>query len=227
MQQDCLWFLVDLYFLSNFNFSLQAIHWGLRQVLVVADSLCANLNFRPSTKYAGSRINTVMGEESMNDFPYERLDTIRLLRLSREKDRSIVGSLSHFSLTSPDCVPFTTLSYVWGEKRYQNSIILNGHRFWVLDSLYPVLETICDDPQLRKHWWLLAGTRPPGKTIMMQCRTTTTLLRLCYLATASLLALRTIPISPIMALFGALSRTLGLDLLDATTPMPRTAICPC
>jgi hypothetical protein len=95
-----------------------------------------------------------MGEASINDFPYEPLDTIRLLRLSRGKAGHITGTLLHFSMTSPGCPDFTTLSYVWGfPKLYRNAITLNGHRFWVLDTLYPILEIICDDPKLAQDWW--------------------------------------------------------------------------
>ena len=94
-----------------------------------------------------------MGELAENNFPYEPLDAIRLLRLSREKDGKISGKLAHFSLSSSECPHFTTLSYVWGEKRCQNSITLNGHRFKILDALYPILEIICDDSHLSKDWW--------------------------------------------------------------------------
>jgi hypothetical protein len=95
-----------------------------------------------------------MGEAFVNDFPYDPLDPIRLLRLSLDSTGHITGTLRHFSMTSPNCPDFTTLSYVWGfPKRYQNSITLNGHRFYVLDTLYPILKTICDDPDLAHDWW--------------------------------------------------------------------------
>jgi hypothetical protein len=95
-----------------------------------------------------------MGEAFVNDFPYEPLDTIRLLRLSRGESGHITGILCHFSMTSPDCPEFTALSYVWGfPKSYSNFITLNGHRFYVLDSLFVILETICDDPKLVRDWW--------------------------------------------------------------------------
>ncbi|KAH0563110.1 hypothetical protein GP486_002328 [Trichoglossum hirsutum] len=53
---------------------------------------------------------------------------------------------------------YTTLSYVWGERRYHpRKIILNGHPFPVLESLYPALEAICDNPELaikNRRWWI-------------------------------------------------------------------------
>jgi hypothetical protein len=93
----------------------------------------------------------------VDDFPYRAIDTttatVRLIYIFREKDDSISGKLDHFSLDSPDCPRFTTLSYVWGNKTYPNEITLNGYRFPVLESLYPVLELICDTPDLSSGWW--------------------------------------------------------------------------
>jgi len=98
-----------------------------------------------------------MDNKSGDDFPYSAIDTttatVRLIYISREKDDSISGKLDHFSLDFSDCPRFTTLSYVWGNKTYPNEITVNGYRFHVLESLYPVLELICDTPDLSSGWW--------------------------------------------------------------------------
>lgn len=88
-------------------------------------------------------------------FSYTPLDatlpTIRLVRLSRAPDSSIKAILGTFSLDAR--VPFRTLSYVWGNKEYTKHITLNGHSFPVLDSIYPVLQLICDSTELSSRWW--------------------------------------------------------------------------
>jgi hypothetical protein len=98
-----------------------------------------------------------MDNKSGDDFPYRAIDTktaiVRLIYISREKDDSISGKLDHFSLDSPDCPRFTTLSYVCGNKTYPNEITANGYRFHVLESLCPMLELICDTPDLSSGWW--------------------------------------------------------------------------
>jgi hypothetical protein len=100
-----------------------------------------------------------MGEKRPNEFPYDPLTptSIRLLRLSRSNSNStsITGILSIFSLDALPSIGFTTLSYVWGEKRYHpHTITLNDRPFSVLESVYSALETICDTPELRKaEWW--------------------------------------------------------------------------
>jgi hypothetical protein len=126
-----------------------------------SDRVAVHISYLTGSSYAAQSLSfikiqsvAIMGEAFVNDFPYEPLDTIRLLRLSRGESGHIAGILCHFSMTSPDCPEFTTLSYVWGfPKRYSNFITLNGHRFYVLDSLFVILETICDDPKLVRDWW--------------------------------------------------------------------------
>lgn len=98
-----------------------------------------------------------MGVERIEDYPYTRLDTsapsIRLLRLQQDGAGSINGWLESFSLDDPNCPKFTTLSYVWGIQRYSHNIIINGHLFSILSSLYPILEAICSDQNLMQGWW--------------------------------------------------------------------------
>jgi Heterokaryon incompatibility protein (HET) len=95
---------------------------------------------------------------SLKNYLYNPIEataaTIRLLRISRGKGSFIVGELKHFSLDSRECPTYTALSYVWGtNNHYPKEIILNGHRFLVLQSLYPALEVICDTPNLSSDWW--------------------------------------------------------------------------
>ena len=98
-----------------------------------------------------------MGVERVQYYPYTPLDTttptVRLLRLQKTQSRSIIGWLEPFSLNDPKCPQFTTLSYVWGTKEYSHKIAINGHAFPILKSLYPILEVICDEEQLREDWW--------------------------------------------------------------------------
>lgn len=98
-----------------------------------------------------------MGAEVLSDYSYTPLDTstpsIRLLHLRRDEEGSVSGLLEIFSLDAPNCPAFKTLSYVWGPKVYSHRILVNGCRFPVLDSLYPILETICGDQSLKQGWW--------------------------------------------------------------------------
>lgn len=78
--------------------------------------------------------------------PYDPLttpDSVRILRLQRDSNRSISGELQIIRLDSKDHPPFTALSYTWGAPTKSRSITLNGLPFPVLDSLHPVLEAIC------------------------------------------------------------------------------------
>jgi hypothetical protein len=102
-----------------------------------------------------------MDDKCDGGFPYcpvTSSDMVRLLQVSRGKDASITGKLENFSLDAPPTSGYTTLSYVWGERRYHPSkIILDGHSFPVLESIYPVLEAICDNPKLANEnswWWI-------------------------------------------------------------------------
>ncbi|THV47046.1 hypothetical protein BGAL_0339g00060 [Botrytis galanthina] len=90
-------------------------------------------------------------------YSYTPLDTskpsIRLLRLQRNEQGSIIGWLESFSLDDPERPVFRTLSYVWGPEVFPHNISINGHPFPVLSSLHPFLEIVCDDKKLKQWWW--------------------------------------------------------------------------
>jgi hypothetical protein len=81
-------------------------------------------------------------------------DTIRLLHVYRNKDSSIAGVLESFTLGSPNCPAFTTLSYVWGTGKYGQTITINAFQVPVLQSVYPILEAICDRDDFRHDLWV-------------------------------------------------------------------------
>ena len=91
------------------------------------------------------------------DFPYMPLNTetfeIRLLRFQKDLSGSIIGWLERFSLDDPNRPKFNTLSYVWGEKQFSHTVIINGHPFALLNALNPILNAICSDESLCACWW--------------------------------------------------------------------------
>lgn len=102
-----------------------------------------------------------MNEKCVDEFLYDPINnpnTVRLLHVFRGECASIIGELEIFSLDALPVTGFTTLSYVWGERAYHpNKIILNGHPFPILESLYSALEAICDNPELMNEnlwWWI-------------------------------------------------------------------------
>lgn len=102
---------------------------------------------------------SVMKPDEGSRFPYKSLNTtIRLLRISRRENSSeLVGQLDTFSLDSPNCPKFMTVSYVWGAPAiYCKAITLNEHHFPVLESLYPLLELISNPQEFshRQWWWI-------------------------------------------------------------------------
>ncbi|KAI1377113.1 heterokaryon incompatibility protein-domain-containing protein [Hypoxylon crocopeplum] len=82
--------------------------------------------------------------------PLETKNTIRLLRVHRSADGSIIGELKPFSLDAPRKPRYKPISYVWGDD-HQNrrTITLNGHAYGTLRSVYPILELFCDRPEFR------------------------------------------------------------------------------
>lgn len=98
------------------------------------------------------------GSEFDNEPLYESLDTIRLLRLPWGKGASkFDGYLVSFALNSASCPDFVALSYTWGgPPTHSKSINLNGHKFDVLDSLYPFLKLVPDLPEFSAEtwWWI-------------------------------------------------------------------------
>lgn len=82
--------------------------------------------------------------------------TIRLLRIDHKIKSSIVGKLEQFSLDSPRCPKFTTISYVWGKYQPEErvNITVNGTRFLVASSVPPILELLRDHPDFKKSPWI-------------------------------------------------------------------------
>ncbi|KAI0174644.1 heterokaryon incompatibility protein-domain-containing protein [Pestalotiopsis sp. NC0098] len=88
-------------------------------------------------------------------YEYTPFAPVRLLHVARDPyDSSICGTLRNFSLDSKDCPKFTTISYVWGQQVYTRSIQIDGQNFPVLDSVYSILETLCDAPAFRDAEWI-------------------------------------------------------------------------
>jgi hypothetical protein len=81
--------------------------------------------------------------------PFSPLPTptsVRLLSLKRGADSVIVGTLETWDINDPACPRYVTLSYVWGAPSRCCSIRLAGVVFPVLDTVYPLLEAICEGP---------------------------------------------------------------------------------
>ena len=91
------------------------------------------------------------------DFPYTPLtiekSEIRLLRFQKDHTGSIIGWLERFSIDDPNRPKFNTLSYVWGEKHFSHTVIINGYPFAILNALRPILDAICNDENLSASWW--------------------------------------------------------------------------
>lgn len=86
--------------------------------------------------------------------PFKTAASIRLLYICRTKEGFLSGRLEAFSLDSPYCPRFTALSYVWGPKIRDKTIMLNGRKFKVLQNVYPMLEFICDNDEFRYDPWV-------------------------------------------------------------------------
>ena len=76
---------------------------------------------------------------------------IRLVRFL--KSGSTLGLLERFTLGSSECPKYIALSYAWGENRFSQEIIINGHKMSVLEDLAPLLDIICSETHLRENWW--------------------------------------------------------------------------
>jgi hypothetical protein len=73
--------------------------------------------------------------------------SVRLLRVERDAaSRIIHGTLETWDLDDPSCPSYVTLSYSWGAPSRGCAIWLKGRIFPVLDTVYPILEAICDGP---------------------------------------------------------------------------------
>ncbi|KAI0159884.1 heterokaryon incompatibility protein-domain-containing protein [Hypoxylon sp. FL1284] len=95
-----------------------------------------------------------MPSSKMPTYLYEPLgtkNTIRLLRVHRDADGSIIGELKPFSLDAPNKPQYRPISYVWGaDHESRRTITLNGHKYGTLRTVYPILELLCDGPEFRK-----------------------------------------------------------------------------
>lgn len=87
-------------------------------------------------------------------------ESIRLLRLCENNGgspSSVRAEMTTFSLTGPDCPPFTTISYTWGDEYSDVPIDLDGQAVRVLKSVRPLLEMLsansCAEFDARKDWF--------------------------------------------------------------------------
>ncbi|KAL6890813.1 heterokaryon incompatibility domain-containing protein [Trichoderma evansii] len=90
--------------------------------------------------------------------PYKVLGDLsfRLLEVWRKDNGDIAGRLETFSLSSRVYPNFAAISYSWGEIIRNKTIDLDDEPFAVLDSVYPILETICDNSKLKSYgrFWI-------------------------------------------------------------------------
>ncbi|ETS78454.1 hypothetical protein PFICI_10516 [Pestalotiopsis fici W106-1] len=89
-----------------------------------------------------------------SSYEYRPFAPVRLLHVFRHSDDSIRGTLQNFSLDSLDCPQFTSISYVWGPQVYSHAILVDGHYFPVLDSVYSILEALCDSSAFQDEYWV-------------------------------------------------------------------------
>ncbi|KAF7536302.1 hypothetical protein G7054_g4638 [Neopestalotiopsis clavispora] len=89
-----------------------------------------------------------------SSYEYRPFAPIRLLHVYRHADASIRGTLQNFSLDGLDCPQFTTISYVWGPQIYSRAILVDGHYFPVLDSVFSILEALCDASAFQDEYWV-------------------------------------------------------------------------
>src|SRR5437763_1111611 len=81
-------------------------------------------------------------------YVYEPLQSdhhIRLLRVSRDDSRVISGELRNFGLTGRAHPKFISFSYAWGDSTAtKKTIKLHNRDFAVLESVYQLLELVCN-----------------------------------------------------------------------------------
>lgn len=109
---------------------------------------------KPSTKVSTRTYQSLRTAES-----------IRLLKLSENVEPQpcsrLKAEMTTFSLTGPDCPPFTTVSYTWGAPdEYSDELIsLDGEDVRVLKNVRPLLEMLsanaCAEFNVRDDWlWI-------------------------------------------------------------------------
>lgn len=101
------------------------------------------------------RTDTAAMTQPIHYSPLETPQTIRLVHARRlSADGHIIIKMKHVSLTQTHCPKFTAISYVWGEKKlHPHKVIINGRTCQVLESIYPILALICDEPGVKKDAW--------------------------------------------------------------------------
>ncbi|KAK0716134.1 hypothetical protein B0H67DRAFT_257544, partial [Lasiosphaeris hirsuta] len=87
-----------------------------------------------------------LGPTQPEKYRYISFAPIRLLHLNRDQSGRLQGHLENFNLDNRSCPGFVTFSYIWGEQKYARAIQLDGTPFTVLDSVFPLLEAICNYP---------------------------------------------------------------------------------
>jgi len=87
-------------------------------------------------------------------YQYKAFASIRLLKLYRDQAKALCGQLQNFDLDNGRCPKFTTISYVWGEAHYTNTIQVDGAPFPVLENAFPLLEALCDHECFREDRWV-------------------------------------------------------------------------
>lgn len=94
-------------------------------------------------------------ELAPTNFPYQALgsQSFRLLKVDHKADTNNAWQLDEYPLGSEHCPKFAAVSYVWGEKIWDNVITLNGREFRVLNSIYPLLEVIRSNEVLKSYDW--------------------------------------------------------------------------
>jgi len=97
---------------------------------------------------------TTMATVLPRKYCYKQFASIRLLHLYRGTCNSLCGRLENFNLDDKACPKFTTFSYVWGEAQYTSTIQIEGVSFPVLDTVFPLLEALCDYKCFEEDHWI-------------------------------------------------------------------------
>lgn len=88
--------------------------------------------------------------------PLRSSTSIRILRLGRDEHGRIEVDLKQVDLDQGDCPHFTTVSYVWGTAMSEQTVSINSQSSSVLETVTPLLDLLCDDPQFREdvYFWV-------------------------------------------------------------------------
>ncbi|KAK4494663.1 hypothetical protein PRZ48_014019 [Zasmidium cellare] len=80
--------------------------------------------------------------------PLKSANSIRLLNVWRNENKQVVGKLESFVLGLRRTPPYKAISYVWGDRTEQRTIVVNGGTISVLASVHVILEALCDSHEL-------------------------------------------------------------------------------